>query len=112
MVMRGWIGGDENFSNHVKYNHQTRDLFHLWSAKNFGYTFGEQELNKIMSLDDYLNMPIDFSDDLLEGYGRGAKDRAKAAQEAARRAAQLAKQGNNPDEAEKAAMAMAQRGDK
>jgi len=112
MVMRGWINLDEDFSKHVIYNHQARDLFHLWSAKNFGYTFGEQEYGKFLSMREFLDMPVDFLADLLEGYGRGTRDLIKANQEAAKRAAEEAKRKAGSSKAEQAAIASAQRGEK
>jgi hypothetical protein len=111
MVMRGWVGINDPGINQLKYNHQRRDLFHLWSAKSFGHTFGMREYSKLMSIKEYMEMPIDIIDDLLEGYGRGTEELAKSRAAAAKKAADEAKRGSL-SESELAAMAAAQRGDK
>lgn len=112
MVMHGWVGLEQNGNAQLKFNHQRRDLFHLWSAKNFGYTFGIREYNKFLSLKEYFEMPIDLMDDILEGYGRSREDLAKQQKHAADRAASLAASGNGLNKSEMAAVAAAQRGDK
>lgn len=99
MVMRGHIDVKEPFINHVKYNHQRRDLFHLWSAKNYGHTFGLREYNKFLSFKEYLEMPIDLIEDLLEGYGRGTEELIKQRKQAADKAASTAQQMTKNEEA-------------
>jgi hypothetical protein len=112
MVMRGWVGDNQNGNPQLKYNHQRRDLFHLWSAKNFGHTFGSREYSKFLSLKDCLEMPIDLMDDILEGVGRGQEDLAKQKKAAADRAAAQAASGHGMNKSELAALQAAQRGDK
>lgn len=106
MIMRGQLGVMEPPQNHIIYNHQTRDLFHLYSAKNFGYAFGSKEYSKFLSIKEFLDINVDILDDILEGYGRGAEDlikqREKAALDAARR--------NKTGEAELAAIKNANKG--
>lgn len=112
MVMRGWIHITESDSNQVRYNLQRRDVFHLWSAKNVGHAFGLREYSKFLSFKDYIEMPIDLMDDLLEGYGRGAEELVDLKKKAADKAARDAANAAGLDKAEAAALAAAQRGNK
>jgi len=93
MVMRGLIDIKESPGNHIIYNHQNRDLFHLFSAKSFGHTFGFREYSKFMSIKEFLDSPVDILDDVLEGFGRGTEDlmaqREKAAKDAAKKAGSI-----------------------
>lgn len=74
MIMRGHIGEGETLSNHIRYNHQRKDPSHIFSAKAFGYAFGYREYEKFLTFKDYLDMPIDMIEDLLEGYSRGTEE--------------------------------------
>lgn len=112
MVKRDQIGLKESFSNHVIYNHQRRDLFHLWSAKNFGHAFGMREYSKFISLKESLDFPIDLIEDILEGYARGTEELVKLRKEANDKAARDAKTGAGLNVSEQAALAAAKRGDK
>lgn len=112
MVKRDQINLKESFSNHVVYNHQRRDLFHLWSAKNFGHAFGMREYSKFLSLKESLEFPIDLIEDVLEGYARGTEELAKLRKEAADKAAREAASGVGLNTSEQAAIAAAKRGDR
>lgn len=112
MVMRGWVGVNDTGNGQIKYNHQRRDLFHLWSAKNFGHAFGMREYSKFLSFKEYIDMPMDITDDLLEGYARGTEDLAKLRKKAADKAAADAARNAGLDKTETAALAAAQRGNK
>lgn len=110
MIMRGWVHVSESDNAQIRYNHQRRDLFHLWSAKNVGHTFGLREYSRFLPFKDYLEIPIDLLDDLLEGNGRGAEELALLKKKAADRAAADAARDTGLDKNEVAAIAAAQRG--
>lgn len=74
MIIYGYIGEAEPLSNHIKYNHQRRDSAHVFSAKAFGYAFGFREYEKFLTFKDYLDLPVDILEDLLEGYSRGTEE--------------------------------------
>lgn len=107
-VMYGHVSEKDPTNEHLRYNYQRTDLFHLYSAKNLGYTYGVRKYSKFLGLKDYIDMPIDFIDDLLEGYGRGTEDLIKSEAAAAKEAARLA--GQKQTEGERTAMKMANKG--
>lgn len=106
MLKYGYISEQEPLSNHIKYNTKTKDYFHPWSGKVLGQTFGVREYSKFLPLKDYLELPVDLIEDILEGIVVGEKDAIKAKLEAAKREA--SKQGGSTDP-QKAAMALAQK---
>lgn len=112
MIMRGWVHVNESDNAQIRYNHQRRDLFHLWSAKNIGYTFGLREYSRFLSFKDYLEAPIDLIDDLLEGYGRGTEELATQKKRQAEEAAKIAARNAGMDKDQTAALLAAQRGNK
>lgn len=112
MIMRGWVHVTESDNAQIRYNHQRRDLFHLWSAKNVGYTFGLREYSRFLSFKDYLEVPIDLIDDLLEGYGRGTEELATQKKRQAEDAAKAAARAAGMDKEQAAALLAAQRGNK
>uniref|UniRef100_A0AAU8KZE4 Uncharacterized protein n=1 Tax=Pantoea phage Survivor TaxID=3232176 RepID=A0AAU8KZE4_9CAUD len=99
MLKYGYIGPGENLSSYLVYNEQLNDYYHPLSGKAFGETFGLREYNKWLPLKDYLEMPVDTIDDILEGVARGQEKLAKLKAEAAKRAAQQSGQSNDPQTA-------------
>jgi len=98
----GYVSDGEPLSNTLKYNKAARDSYHPWSKQAVGETFGAREYSKLIPIADYINLPVDIADDLLEGIARGeesaAKARAaaiKAAEDKAR--SQLNQQGSEVD---------------
>lgn len=87
LIMYGYVNKGEPLAKHIRYNHQRKDSFHLFSAKNFGHTFGLREYSKFIGFKDYIDLPIDVVDDLLEGYGAGQEELTKLREKAARDAA-------------------------
>lgn len=93
-------------SSHLKYNTNTRNYFHPWSAKVQAATFGLREYSKFMSFKDYLDMPSDLIEDFIEGLVEGEQAAIKAKLEAAKREA--SRQGGTGDP-HQAAIALAQK---
>lgn len=86
MYKYGYITEQESFSTHIKYNKSTRDFFHPFSHKAVGETFGFREYDKLIPIYDYLRMPVDVTEDILEGIGRGQQRLAKLKEQAAKQA--------------------------
>lgn len=106
MIKYGYISEQESMSSHLRYNTNTRDFFHPWSAKVIGHTFGVREYSKFMPFKDYLEMPVDFIEDFIEGLVEGEQAAIKAKMDAVKREA--TRQGGNGDP-QKAAIALAQK---
>lgn len=96
MIKYGYCVPAENLSSHLIYNEQTRDYYHPLSGKAFGDTFGIREYNKWLPLKDYLEMPVDLIDDILEGVAKGQEKLTKLKAKAAEKAAQQAGGVNDP----------------
>lgn len=99
MLKYGYVGETEHLSNYLTFNEQLRDSYHPFSGKSFGDTFGSREYNKWLPLKDYLEMPVDVIDDILEGVAHGEIKAAKLKAEAAKRAAQQAGNASDPQTA-------------
>lgn len=93
MIKYGYISEKDSFSAHGRYNTQLKDCFHPWAGKIVGETFGSREYGKLIPIKDYLSMPVDIIDDILEGIAIGEDKNLKAKQKAAEQAAR--KFGNN-----------------
>ncbi|QGH71931.1 hypothetical protein N1M2_68 [Klebsiella phage N1M2] len=109
MIKYGYIAEQESMSSHLRYNTNTRDYFHPWAAKVIGHTFGAREYSKFIPFKDYLEMPVDFIEDFIEGLAEGEQAVVKAKLEAAKREA--SKQGGVGDP-HQAAIALAQKSNK
>lgn len=96
MLKYGYINIGENLSSYLVYNEQLKDYHHPLSARAYGETFGLREYEKYVQLPDYLNMPVDLIDDILEGVAKGREKNLKLKAEAAKQAAQKAGQSNDP----------------
>lgn len=99
MLKYGYVNFGENLSSYLVYNEQLKDYYHPLSGKAFGETFGLREYSKWIQLSDYLHMPIDVIDDILEGVAKGQEKNLKLKAEAAKRAAQQAGNSNDPQQA-------------
>ncbi|AEV89531.1 hypothetical protein OBP_094 [Pseudomonas phage OBP] len=95
-LRHGYISDKEPFVNHIKFNTQLRDCYHPWSASSVGHTYGIREYEKVISLKDYMTMPVDLTEDLLEAVVRGQADLAKLKKEAADKAARAAGGSTDP----------------
>ena len=107
MLKYGYINIGENLSSYLVYNDQLKDYHHPLSARAFGETFGLREYQKWIPLQDYLNMPIDLIDDVLEGVAKGNEKNLKLKAEAAKKAAQ---QSGGVTDPQAAAIRNAQKG--
>ena len=90
MLKYGYINIGENLSSYLTYNDQLNDYHHPLSGSAFGETFGLRDYEKWIPLQDYLTMPVDLIDDILEGVAKGCEKKAKLRAEAAKKAAQQA----------------------
>lgn len=82
----GYINYGQSLSDAYAFNPNTLGSYHPWSARSIGVAFGNDGLKEIISIKDYLDLPI-IADEFLEGVAEGTK-RAMA-----RKAAEAAKQG-------------------
>lgn len=88
MIKYGYVSEQEPFANHLNYNGKRREFFHPWSIKNVGITFGAREYSKYIPLHEYIKMPFDLSEDLLEGVMEGDRIATQARIDAAKREAE------------------------
>jgi hypothetical protein len=98
-LRHGYLAHNEPVSNHVNFNTQLKDCYHPWSMRSFGHTFGMREYKNFMSLHDYMHMPMDIMEDLVEGVIKGEADLAEAKRKAAEKAARAAGGVTDPTKA-------------
>lgn len=91
MLRHGYIANADFFAGHGLYNTKLKDTFHPWAASTVGEAFGSREYSRLIPLSDYLSMPVDILDDILEGVARGEQVALRARQAAAELAARQAK---------------------
>lgn len=95
MLRFGYLTEKEPMAAHIKYNKNTRDHFHPFAGKAVGELFGFREYEKYMPILDYLEMPVNITEDLLEGIGQGQKRLNELKENAARQAKN--RLANSPD---------------
>lgn len=108
-VQYGYIGISELQFRHIKFNSTVRSFYHPWAADQWGHTYGVREYEKVIPLKDYMTLPVDLVDDLLEGVLRGQTDLIKIRKEAADK---VARQQGGVTDPGKAAINNALREDK
>lgn len=62
----------------VAYIPAENDFIHEWSIKSVAKKYGFYKLHEVMSLRDYMEMPMFMIDDLIAGVGEGRSQRDKA----------------------------------
>lgn len=88
MMRYGWVTEREPMSNTIKYNRQRRDSTHQFSATAFGEMFGFREYGEILPLKDFLTLPCNVVEDIIDSVAIGKRK--------AKELADRAKGKNNP----------------
>lgn len=83
MVQYGWVSEKESLSNILGYNRSRIEGYHIFAAQAQGEVFGYREYNSLITLDAYMNSPVNLIEDLLDGVAVGQR---KIKAELARRA--------------------------
>ena len=66
----GFIGPNDLPMNTILFNSKTHGSYHRWDGFSMGEVYGENELNKVIPIKDYLDTPFLY-DDFLAGVLKG-----------------------------------------
>ncbi|QFR59472.1 hypothetical protein PS2_0081 [Aeromonas phage PS2] len=103
MMKFGWVADREPLSNTIKYNRARRDSSHQFSATAVGEMFGFREYGEILPLKDFLTLPCNVLEDIIDSVAVGKRkakevaDRMTKKNKAIPEAEQLLKQLENKD---------------
>ena len=69
----GWVADREPMINTIKYNRNRRDSYHQFSAAAIGEMFGFREYEEIIPLKDYLTLPCNVVEDIVDSVAVGKR---------------------------------------
>lgn len=73
-ALYGQIGFNESMTSAITYNKSRVEFFHPWSVMEIGKSYGFREYNSLIPIKDFMSMPVDIIDDLLDGVAQGMKE--------------------------------------
>ena len=73
MMKFGWVADKEPLSNTIKYNRNRRESNHQFSAAAIGEMFGFREYGEIIPLKDYLTLPCNVVEDIVDSVAVGKR---------------------------------------
>ena len=73
MMKFGWVADREPLSNTIKYNRARRDSSHQFSATAVGEMFGFREYGEILPLKDFLTLPCNVLEDIIDSVAVGKR---------------------------------------